>query len=69
MMNGYVKWVIISLQEYALILSCLQSYLNYPALVVLREANVIADAPPPSPVPGWVQEAEQGIEEAVRQGE
>ena len=69
LMNGYVKWVSISLQDYALILSCLQSFLNYPALVDLSGANVIADAPPPSPVPEWVQEAEQGIEEAVRQGE
>lgn len=69
LMNSYVKWVRISLQDYTLLLSCLQSFLNYPALADLSGANVIADAPPPPPVPKWVQEAEQEIEKEEQQGE
>lgn len=56
MMTHYVGWVSISHQDYNVILSHLQLFLNYPSTVDLGADGVISDGPPPLPLPAWVDE-------------
>lgn len=63
LLTHYVGWVNISQGDYNLILSHLQSFLNYPGVVDLGADGVISDGPPPPPLPAWVQDADKLEEE------
>lgn len=68
LIEHYVHWVSISKQDYGLVLSQLQMFLNHPGTVNLAADGVIADVPPPSPrllLPDWVQEVENSEETAL----
>lgn len=58
MLTHYVGWVSISHGDYNLILSELQSFLNYPGMVDLAANGVVHDQPPP-PLPSWVEDADR----------